>query len=346
MKIRLATDIDGSAWDSYVLKHADGLAYHQFAWKNAVEDAYHFDARYLLAEKQGELCGVLPMIDFKLPLLGRSFVSLPYCDVGGCLADSSEIEQALVDEAKKLAQQCKVQKFDLRQKLQASLVGATAVEAQKVRMVLELPESSELLLQGMKAKLRSQVRKPGRDGLTAKLGGAELIDQFYQVFCKNMRDIGSPVHSRNWIDSVIKHYQQRARICIVYMPDGSPAAGGIILLHRQIVSIPWASSLRRYNRFNPNMLLYWTFLAFSADNGYRFFDFGRSTPGEGTYKFKAQWGANPEALDWVQFDQNGDKIEPQGASSAIRGHIEACWQRLPLSMCNFIGPLLRRYISL
>jgi hypothetical protein len=35
---------------------------------------------------------------------------------------------------------------------------------------------------------------------------------------------------------------------------------------------------------------YWEAIRFSLKKGFRRFDFGRSTPHEGTYKFKQQWG--------------------------------------------------------
>lgn len=48
------------------------------------------------------------------------------------------------------------------------------------------------------------------------------------------------------------------------------------------------------------MLLYWAMLEYACDQGYRQFDFGRSTPGEGTCRFKEQWGAKSHQLYWYQ----------------------------------------------
>jgi len=354
MDIRLATDKDRTVWDAYVLGHEDGLAYHQYAWKEAVAAAYHFKARYLVAEKTGDICGVLPMIDFKRPLGGHSFVSLPYCDQGGCLADDPDIATALMVRARALADADNVESIELRQvgRQNGTQLGRQddcdyqSVEGQKVRMILDLPTSSSLLLAGLKSKLRSQIRKPARDGLVAVLGGLELVPEFYQIFSENMRALGSPVHSRKWIESIVKYYAMRARVGLVYTPEGEPAAGGVILLHGKSVSIPWASSLRKFNKLNPNMLLYWNFLAFAADQGFGRFDFGRSTPGEGTYRFKAQWGARPVALDWRRIGHQGVKKLASTQKSELRGQAENIWKHLPLALCNTCGPLLRRYVSL
>lgn len=345
MNIRVATDQDAEAWDNYVTNHPDGLAYHRFAWKRTVAEAYNLDSRYLLAERNGRICGVLPLVVFKRLFSAPFYVSLPYCDLGGCLTENDDIDGQLLARAKELGATEGIAGIELRTgpKVKGSRDDTSSYD--KVRMVLELPESAEALLKSLKSKLRSQVKKPLRDGLTAQLGGSELIAGFYLVFTENMRDLGSPVHSRKWIESVVKNYADNARIGLVFTPDEKLAAAGIILLHGDIVSIPWASSLRRFNRNNPNMLLYWTFLTFATDNGYRYFDFGRSTPGEGTYKFKEQWGARPEPLYWtnVLCDENSQFASQ---SSILRSVFVGIWGKMPLVLCNKLGPLFRRYISL
>jgi len=216
----------------------------------------------------------------------------------------------------------------------------------KVRMLLDLPGNAETLLVGLKAKLRSQVKKPERDGLRARLGGSELIDDFYGVFAENMRVLGSPVHSKRWIEAVVQTFAGAARVGVVYTPDGTPAAGGVMLLHPRTVSIPWASSLRFCNHLNPNMLLYWTFLAFAADGGYARFDFGRSTPGEGTYKFKEQWGAQPSPLYWQDLTASESTNTAGNLTVTGRRIAEVVWAHLPLRVTTLLGPPLRRNISL
>jgi hypothetical protein len=176
------------------------------------------------------------------------------------------------------------------------------------------------------------------------MGAAELVDEFYQVFSRNMRELGSPVHAKGWIAAVIDAYDGCARIGIV--SKGSvPVAGGIILEHRDTVSIPWASALSAYSKSSPNMLLYWGFLEYAADNRFTSFDFGRSTPGEGTYLFKQQWGAQPEPLSWYAEEQD----DPMGGISrpgGLRQTVETIWSKLPSAVTDTLGPLIRGFITL
>jgi FemAB-related protein (PEP-CTERM system-associated) len=346
MRIRLAEDWDQPAWDRFVQDHPNGLAYHCWAWKQAVETAYGFAGRYLMAEDVEDVSGVLPLIRMKRALAKPSLVSLPYCDVGGCLAAGEEVGKALVSRARELALEEGARALELRS-TELEMQGESVNRAgSKVRMLLDLPGDAGTLLDSLKAKVRSQVKKPERDGLSVRLGGAELVGDFYRVFAENMRDLGSPVHSRRWIEAVVRFYGEKGLVGVVRTPGGEPAAAGILLVHTRTVSVPWASSLRRYNTMNPNMLLYWSFLKYAADHGHRVFDFGRSTKNEGTYRFKRQWGAMPSPLLWqelIDTNSNGNALAAPGRG---RRAAEAVWSRLPVAVSTLLGPPLRRHISL
>ena len=361
ISVRTAYAADQPRWDDYVLAHPQGLAYHLYSWKKAVEEAYGFSGVYLLAEHGGTILGILPLVHLRTPFgLRDSLVSLPYCDAGGVLADDASVQEVLLRKARDQAAELGCRMLELRSQtpLTAEREGsgpqssAGDQRSGKARLLLALPDSSDKLLASFKAKLRSQVRKPLRDGLYVQFGGQDLLDAFYAVFAENMRDLGSPVHSRAWIRAILKHYGSRAICAVVFLPDGSPAACGIILCHERTVSIPWASSLRRCNRFNPNMLLYWSFLEYAADNGYEVFDFGRSAPEEGTYRFKTQWGAEPYPLHWVKWKVGSDKTAPADVESKsrfsgrARGLAERMIQNMPVPVSTFLGSRIRKYIAL
>jgi FemAB-related protein (PEP-CTERM system-associated) len=215
----------------------------------------------------------------------------------------------------------------------------------------ELSENPEELFRSFKSKLKSQIRKPEKEGLTCRLDGENLLDDFYGIFCKNMRDLGSPVHSREWFRGVADEYHGRLRFGVIYFKK-IPVAAGVILCFKDTVSIPWASSLKQYNALSPNMLLYWNFLKYACESGYRWFDFGRSTPGDGTYKFKEQWGAKPQSLCWYSIrlttgSPNNIHLADVLAKKNFKREVAAwMWARLPLSLANLIGPRVRKNISL
>jgi len=275
-------------------------------------------------------------------------VALPFCDVGNVLCYDYAPLQSLVQEAITISKRIGVRMIDLRGPVDENIFVDQHLSMQqqsdKVRMLFDLPKSSEILWDSFKSKLRSQVRKAEKNGLSFTWDNRRLTE-FYRVFSENMRDLGSPVHSRKWFEAVLHHFGKRVHLGLVYSGD-TAVGGGILLGTDKTISVPWASTLRRYNRLGPNMLLYWNLLKFSADNGFSVFDFGRSTQGEGTYKFKSQWGAQPEPLLWQYLFLDGHHMAVAGGNSSARKFVEKYWQQLPTPVANLIGSRLRRYISL
>ena len=349
MRVRLAKSKDKIAWDNYVDTHPNSVPYCRFSWKDSVEKAYGHKAYYLLAEEEGAILGIFPLFLFRVPFLGDSLVSLPFCDVGGILANNEKCYKALLAEGFSIGSKGKVKNIEVRScqkhpdELQENVDWFHSLETSKVRMLLKLPQSSEELWKSFKSKLRSQVRKAEKNGLMFRWGDIDDLNSFYQVFSQNMHDLGSPVHGRKWIESILMEFGDNARMGLIFK-DEEPIGCGIILFTKHNVSIPWASTLRRYNRLSPNMMLYWSFLKFAADNEKKIFDFGRSTPNEGTYRFKKQWGAEPDQLFWYKFSIK--ECDQQAIAGGKRQQVEQIWQKMPLFLANFIGPRIRKYISL
>jgi FemAB-related protein (PEP-CTERM system-associated) len=341
---------DKAKWDGYVAAHPQATAYHKFAWQQAVNHAYKHAIYGVIAKQEntGKIVGVLPCVLIKTPLVGKKLCSLPYCDVGYTLADNDDIALQLQQF---LTQQLSItssKALEIRA-VKAAPDDTSQLNHQKVRMLLPLPNTSEALMAGFKSKLRSQIRKAEKNGLTVSLGTEQtLINDFYTVYTKNMRDLGSPVHSKKWFEQIVNAYAESCILSVVYK-DNSPIGGGFVIKNTTNASIPWASTLRDYNKLAPNMLLYWSLLAHCADSGIETFDFGRSTYEEGTYKFKKQWGAQPQLLHWQKFDQHGVLIKEQLAATSpgkLRPIAENMWQKLPLTITVAVGSAIRPHISL
>lgn len=347
--IREATSADYAAWDLFTEKHPNASPYHLIAWKRAIEDAYSHKCFYLIAEHNSKIVGILPLVKVSPPFMTGSICSLPFCDIGGALVTEQNALPLLLTRAKAISQTHTTCKLNLRGDVPLSDHDKKTDEGltgQKVRMILALPESSESLMSSFKAKLRSQIKKAGKNGITyTQANNQSAIDAFYSIMQANMRLLGSPVHSKKWFESIIKHYGDNAKIGLV-TKDGTVVGAAIVLLCANVATVPWASTLIEFNKYSPNMGLYWGLIGSAADNGFNTFDFGRSTVGEGTYRFKKQWGANPAPLNWQNYDHNG-LIEPlETGASKLRPLIASTWSKLPASITNALGPLLRRYITL
>jgi FemAB-related protein (PEP-CTERM system-associated) len=214
---------------------------------------------------------------------------------------------------------------------------------EKVAMVLDLPDTEEALWRGLGSKLRSQIRRPQKEGASVRTGSAELLTDFYVVFARNMRDLGTPVYPKHFFEALLRAFPSEAKLHVVYLND-APVAAGFVLAHRSTLEIPWASSLRRANRAGVNMLLYWSALRDAVARGFCYFDFGRSTKESGTQRFKSQWGARTQQLLWHYWLPAGKPLPGLTPSNPRYRTAIALWRRLPVSVANVLGPHIVRHL--
>lgn len=212
---------------------------------------------------------------------------------------------------------------------------------QKVRMILETPETSVLLLAEFKSKLRSQIKKSKKNGLTFSIGNCESgISEFYDVFAANMRDLVSPTHSIRWFECIRRFYGEN-RIISVVNYNSHPVGAGLILHNGLTATAPCTSTLKEYNKLPPpNMLLYWSLLECATNKGCQQFDFGRSNIGEATFKFKQQRGTRLVELDWITYQEIGGPVvvdDTPGHRGILRQTAEHIWRKLPLPLSVRLG---------
>ena len=336
MQVRLFKGEDREKWDDYVIGANGSSPYHRIGWKSVIEKSFGHKTYYLLSEDdERNVKGILPLAHLKSLLFGNFMVSLPYFNYGGICADHPEVYLGLLEEAVDTAKRENVGHMELRESRQ--LVNGLKVKAAKVSMRLTLPTASDDLLETFSSKLRSQIKRPQKEGMVARIGREEELDGFYKVISINMRDLGTPVYSKSFFKNILEEFPESTWICSVYK-DEEVVASGFLVGFKERLEIPWASSLRRYNHFSPNMLMYWAVLKFACDDGYKFFDFGRSTPGEGTYRFKEQWGAKPVPLYWYYWLKNGGPLPELNPKNPKYWMAINLWKKLPVRLTRFVGP--------
>lgn len=345
MKIAsIHTHTEENCWDSLVQSSQNATSYHQFGWKSVVSKSFGHECHYLAAiDDKGGWQGVLPLVHMRSILFGNFLVSVPFASYGGLLCKSEEAASLLLNEAEKLRRFCGATHVELRH-LAHNFEGLPSIQY-KVTMILDLAADIDTQWAGFNAKLRNQIRKAEKSDLRSVVGNLELLNGFYDVFARNMRDLGTPVHAKCFFRNTLEKFSDTTKIIAIYHKEKIIAAG-IIFWFRDTMEMPWASSISDYKAFCPNNMLYWEAIKLAIGQGFSRFDFGRSTPYEGTYNFKKQWGAKPVQLYW-QYLMNEKSKMPEAVplTQKYRTAIRV-WQHLPVLVTRVIGPILRKHISL
>lgn len=340
MKIKLL-ETDTQLWDDFVQRQPSARGPHLSAWKRVIEESFGHTGIYLMAIENSVVHGVLPLVHIRSRWFGSFLISVPFLNYGGIIAETDVARDHLFNAARELAAARGAAYVELRH--EAPRLANVPTKQHKVSMLLELPDEPEKLWNDFKPKLRNQIRKPQKEGLSVRIGREEELAHFYEVFSINMRDLGTPVYTKKFFAEILKNFPDTAWICSILL-HGQPVAAGFVFGFRETLEIPWASSLRRYNHLAANMLLYWSVLEFAIKKGYQRFDFGRCTPGENTFKFKAQWGAQPVPLHWQYWLATGNKLPELAPTNPKYQLAINVWQRLPLFVTRLIGPAIIRNI--
>ena len=333
---------DGAEWDAFVASCPNATNYHQYGWRGIIEKSFGHATHYFVArDRSRQIRGVLPLAHMKSALFGNFLVSLPFFNYGGLLCAEDAAAEPLLDASRALLGEVGAGHAELRHFRTSREELATKLH--KVTMILPLEASPEAQWKKLDPKVRNQVRKAEKSGLQAVTGGLELLDGFYQVFCRNMRDLGTPVYGKDFFSNVLEAFPETTRIISITL-EGQTVASGFLSWHQDTLEVPWASSIRDFREMCPNNLLYWEAIKFAIGTGAAQFDFGRSTPGEGTFRFKKQWGAEPHQLHWNYLLSKGTALPELNPHNPKYRLAIGVWQRLPVALTRLLGPPIVRNI--
>lgn len=330
-------------WESYYLQSPPlPLSLHP-AWLLILQRGLSHEPVCLEAVEDGRTTGLLPLAYLSSLLFGRFLVGLPYVNYGGVRAGDGNAAWALIDRVVQLADERNVRYLELRHdRVAVDHPKLVLRKAGKVHMHLTLPGTGEALWTQLSAKVRNQVRKGQRGNLNTFWGRGELLPEFYAVFSRNMRDLGTPAFGEPLFRGILDQFAERAELCVVR--SGGQAVAAALLLHGWgVTEVPSASALREFRDTNANMLLYWHLLERAVQRGQAVFDFGRSSPDSNTYRFKKQWGAAPVPAQWQYYLRRGTMDDMRPENPRYQRFIRI-WQRLPLGVTRLLGPWIVRGI--
>ena len=330
-------------WDAFVRAQPGWTHFHLHGWRSVVEEVFGHECIYLMArDEERRIAAVLPLVRVRSLIFGHYLVSMPFLNYGGPLGTKEGV-QAVVYDAIRIATASRVKLLELRSRVPLPI--DLPVSHRKLTVVIDLPSDAEVLWKSLPGKLRSQIKRPRKDGVEVRFG-ADQIGPFYEVFAQHMHDLGTPAQPRRLFDAIVRVFPGDVHFAVAYH-HGKPVACGCGFLWNGEFEITWASALRSHKTMSPNMLVYWELMQQMVAAGAHLFNFGRCSPGSGTHRFKLQWGGREELLWWYQqsaaLAQEGQTLTPS-QDSGIFAFASRAWQRLPVSLATRLGPAIVRYI--
>jgi FemAB-related protein (PEP-CTERM system-associated) len=339
--VRALESGDEERWDSFVHRCGQASFFHCIGWKQIIEDVFHHRTHYRVAERRGEIAGILPLAEIRSRVFGHSLVSLPFAVYGGPVAIDAKAERALIDAAVGLAHTLQVEHLELRNRSPK----CPAWPAQDLYVTFRKPllRDVDANLLAVPRKQRAMVRKGMKHGLRSEIDAS--VDRFFELYADNMHRHGTPPFSKKYFASLRRVFGERCEVLTVVDPAGRPVSTVMSFYFKDEVLPYYAGDTEAARELAANDFKYWELMRRACERGVRIFDFGRSKRGTGSFDFKKNWGfeASPLAYEY-QLLEREDVPQNNPLNPKYRAFI-ALWRRLPKAAANALGPHIVRHLG-
>ena len=315
-------------------------------WSNFVNDVYKYKIYRLLAEDNATAKGVLALAEINHPIFGHYLTTAPFGSYGGFAYETPEARDALLDEARRIAEETKAEYVSIR----FDEAGSTPPEAWSqvpsyYTFLIDLPSDPDELLKQFSSDHRNHVRKSLKKGHSIRFGHLDLLDDAYEAIARSMHELGSPYHSKSYLRKMAEYLGNTLEFAVVYNAKGKITGGGVFIQQGDTVFNLHANILRHGRSGYAGEFLYWSVIERNIQKGLRTFDLGRSLVGSGNEVFKMKWAPRKELLAYWFWIAPGHELPSLNQKNPKFQFAIAAWKRLPTFIIRPLGPFLIRGLA-
>jgi len=338
MKIEILNQNNEILWSKFLKDQKDAYFCFDLACRNIIKNVYKLLDLYLLAFENNKVVGICPAFIIKNKFFGKKLVSLPYFGYGGVISLSNDAQEALTKYLEDYTREKNLGYFELRF---LKPVHDHIISKDNFTFFLDISRGTNEVWANLQSNTRNHIRKSEKFGLKIKKG-KEFLSDFYQLYQKLMKRLGTPVHSFLFFKEFVKEFDNKVEIIVVEQ-EKKIVAGMILLFYGNIAHNVWAASDLKYSKMDVNNYLHWQAIKLSMEKGAKIFDFGRSEKNSGTYNFKKQWGTKIKQLYYQSYSPKERKFGFSAEKKKYRTQIKI-WKKIPLPLTNLLGPKIRKFI--
>ena len=331
---------DVARWNAFVFEHPEGTFFHRAQWEQVLIRAFRHKTHYLLAQRDGRVCGVLPLAQVKSALFGHSLVSTPFCVYGGILATDEAARAALEREACELGQRLGVGYLEMRNLRRGNpewpckdlyFTFRRPIDADPEKNMLAIPR-----------KQRAMVRKGIQKNLKAEID--PTTERLFAIYSESLRNLGTPVFSARYLRVLREAFGSDCEVLTV-VADGEPIASVMSFYFRDEVLPYYGGSIAAARSVAGNDFMYWQVMERARERGCKLFDFGRSKRDTGAFDFKSNWGFEPEPLRYEYYLVKARSMPDLSPKNPKYERMINIWRRLPVPLTRLVGPPVARYLG-
>ncbi|MCV2886047.1 FemAB family PEP-CTERM system-associated protein [Aestuariibacter sp. AA17] len=344
MEVRTLGDSESELqrWDAFVDGCEQGSFFHLSGWKLIVESVYRHKAHYLYVEQNGEITGVLPLVEQQSKLFGHSLISTPFCVYGGVASADEAVMTCLEDAAIALGHTLGVDYLELRYR-QARNNPKLTEKCAHSSFGIPLGEDDEKILATVKKKQRAVIRHSLKNDLTYRVD--QDVDTAYDIYSESVRNLGTPVFPKAYFRALKETFKDRCEVLTVEK-EGAPYSSVLSFYYKGEVLPYYGGGTFGARALKSNDYMYYQLMCHAkANRDADHFDFGRSKDDSGAYAYKRSWGMEPVPLHYQFCLIKGDALPNLSPNNPKYQLLINTWKKLPVWMSRAIGPFVSKYLG-
>jgi len=339
-------------WDAYVASHPRATVYHTSRWIRIVCEIGRYPSLCLLAERDGQVTGVLPLVAVDSVLTGRRISTLPFSDACFALADDAETASGLLTRARELRAQRRAAFYEMRglPALRDGSDGAAegfAHSGHFFNFVIPLAGDAEAVrMTFARTAVRQSISKGIKLGVTVRQGDARDLDAFYGLYVRNRLRHGIPPQPRKLFAMFLARLDGGARSMLYLAEHEGKAVAALLMLRYDGVTYAKYEGVDETRRDLAALYpLFWKTIEDAVLAGDRAYDFGRTAADNpGLCEFKQRWGTNRVDLPYY-FDPPSDGVSVVKSDSLKYRVFTAAFRRMPVSLAVRVGERIFRHFG-
>ena len=359
IKVEIVEPGDSGEWNTLVKQSVDSTFYHLWEWSRILSLTYGYP-RICLQVRDGEtLIGGLLLMHVKSRIFGSRLVSLPFCEYGGPIIDSSIDSSimrlslsAIIKVINKLAKKFGVDSIELRNPPLLPFISETLFSygyskpQRYVTFRLNLAKPLDQIWDALRRDRRRTIQGAVESGLIVdEVQTYTQLKAYYELYLKTQIKHGSPPNSYSFFETIFDLLYLKKMCKILVAKYQSRIIGGTIIFYYKDTVYWWNGVIDdKYRHLGPTDLLVWEIIEWGAKNNFKILDFGRTRINTTIYSFKKGWGGQKTPLyNYLYFLKRKELPDPTQKKYAYLSRI---WSLIPTILTQRLGPRIIKGIAL
>lgn len=341
---------DESRWDTFVNQHNLGSIYHTSSWMKLIQKTYGHTPMYItLEDKQGKIKAGLPIFLVKSRITGKRLTSVPCAQTCNPLVSNGADLKTLLSVVTKTLKEkyCDHAELRIDKAFPFSALINKNSQAQFFTYLLHIDKPIPEIMESFHP---SHITRAIKKSLKGKLNLIYATDEshlmsFYYLYSKMRKHKGLLPQPYSFFKNMWSIFQPEGKIDILLAMNGEKAVSSALFLkYKDIVHYEYGASAPRSLSLRPSHFLLWAAIKQSQTDGYKYFDFGRtSEKQQGLAAFKSRWGTKKVELSYF-YIKNDKFLRHFRQSTKLKMSMNAIVKLSPRTTNNLLGKYLYRHL--